>query len=66
MNAIAEYDEETTLAIISLSGRTIYSDNVSPGELSRQIDITDSLSGNYILIITSRDGILTTRKFIKN
>ncbi len=66
MNAIADYDEETTLAIINLSGTTIYSDNVSPGESSRQIDISNSLSGNYILIITGRDGILTTRKFIKN
>jgi len=66
MNAIAEYNEESTLAIVSLTGKTVYKDVVSPGEATRQIDITNSLSGNYILIITSRDGILTTRKFIKN
>ncbi|MBE0675622.1 MAG: T9SS type A sorting domain-containing protein, partial [Bacteroidales bacterium] len=66
MNAIAEYDEESTLAIVNLTGRTIYSDNIPPGEASRQIDIANSLSGTYILIITGRDGILTTRKFIKN
>jgi len=66
MNEISEYDEESTLAIVSLTGKTVYKDVVSPGEATRQIDITNSLSGNYILIITSRDGILTTRKFIKN
>lgn len=66
MNAIAEYEEESTLAIVNLTGRTIYKDVLSPGEATRQIDITNLLSGNYILIITSRDGIFTTRKFIKN
>ena len=66
MNSIAEYDEESALAIVNLQGRTIYRDNISPGESSRLIDITNSLSGNYILIITSRDGILATRNFIKN
>ena len=65
MNAIAEYDEEANLAIVSLTGKTVYKDIVSPGEATRQIDITNSLSGNYIIVITSRDGILTTRKFMK-
>ena len=66
MNAIADYEEESTLAIVNLSGRTIYSDIISPGEAIRQIDISSLLSGNYILIVSSRDGIFTTRKFIKN
>jgi len=66
MNAIAGYDEEASLAIVNLTGETVFNDVVSPGDATRQIDITSSLPGNYILIITNRNGILTTRKFIKN
>ena len=64
--AIAEFDEPTSLFIVNLSGKTVYRDNLTPGELTRQIDITESFSGNYILIISCRERILSTTHFIKN
>jgi hypothetical protein len=66
LNAIAEFDEPTSLFIVNLSGKTVYRDNLTPGELTRQIDITESFSGNYILIISCRERILSTTHFIKN
>ena len=66
MNSITELDDQTELSIVALSGRTVYRTILSPGEPTRQIDITNSLSGNYILIIACRNKILSTTKFIKN
>ncbi|MFZ2338509.1 MAG: Ig-like domain-containing protein [Bacteroidales bacterium] len=66
MNLIAESDGQVIITVVNLSGKTIYRDIISPGETVRQIDITNSLSGNYILVVTGRDRILSTRQFIKN
>ena len=66
MNSLAEYDGQATVAIVNLSGKTVYSDFIAREETSRQIDISNSFSGNYIIIITSQDRILSTKQFIKH
>jgi len=57
--------DPTTMSIVNLSGRTVYSDIISAGETTRQIDLSESLSGNYIILISSGGKVLTTRQFIK-
>jgi uncharacterized repeat protein (TIGR02059 family) len=66
MNALNMNNDQAVATIVSFSGRTIYSDIITSEETSRQIDISDSPSGNYIIIITSQEGILSTKQFIKN
>ena len=66
MNSLTEYDGQATVAIVNLSGKTVYSDFIASEETSRQIDISNSFSGNYIIIIASNDRILSTTQFIKH
>ena len=65
-NSLAEYEDIAAVKIVSLSGRTVYNEAIASGETSKQIDISTSFSGNYIIIITNHDGILTSKQFIKN
>jgi uncharacterized repeat protein (TIGR02059 family) len=66
LNSLTEYDGQATVAIVNLSGKTVYSDFIASEETSRHIDISNSLSGNYIIIITRHDRILSTKQFIKH
>jgi hypothetical protein len=62
---LPEFADPATMTIVNLSGRTIYTDVITTGEMTKQIDISESLSGNYILLITNGGKVLTTRQFIR-
>jgi len=61
----AEFSNDVRLTILSLDGKTVYSDLVETGEASRNINISDSFPGVYIMRISDYRGILTTKRFIK-
>jgi len=61
----AELSNDVRLTVLSLDGRTVYSDLLETGEASRNINISDSLPGIYVLKISDYSGILTTKRFIK-
>jgi len=61
----AEFSDDVRLSILSLDGKTVYSDLLETGEASRNINITDSFPGVYIMKISDLSGILTTKRFIK-
>lgn len=60
-----EFSNDVRLTILSLNGITIYSDHLETGEASRNINISDSFPGVYIMRISDYTGILTTKRFIK-
>jgi len=55
---------EKRLTILSLSGRTVFSNEVSDEETSRQIDISSVVPGIYIMHITEGNRILTAKRFV--
>jgi len=55
---------EKRLTILSLSGRTVFSNEISDEETSRQIDISGVVPGIYIMHITEGNRILTAKRFI--
>ena len=57
---------ENTVTIISLTGQTVYYGILGQGEHSKQFDISQFGSGNYVVVISSGKQIVTTKKFIKN
>ena len=59
-------DEENTVAITSLTGQTVYYGILGEGENSRQFDLSNFASGHYVVVISSGNQIITTKKFIKN
>jgi hypothetical protein len=59
-------DAESFVTIISLTGQTVYNGMLAASENTRQFDLSGNPSGQYILVITSEDRIVTTKKFIKN
>ena len=59
-------DEENTVTITSLTGQTVFYGILAEGETTRQFDLSHFAAGHYILIITSGNQIVTTKKFIKN
>jgi uncharacterized repeat protein (TIGR02059 family) len=61
----AELSNDVRLTVLSLDGKTVYSDLLETGEASRNINISDSLPGIYVLKISDYSGILTTKRFIK-
>jgi hypothetical protein len=61
----AEFINDVRLTILSLDGKTVYSDLLETGEASRNINISDSFPGVYIMRISDDRGILTTKRFIK-
>jgi len=61
----AEFSNDVRLTILSLDGKTVYSELLETGEDSRNINISDSFPGVYIMKISDLSGILTTRRFIK-
>lgn len=61
----AEFSNDVRMTVHSLDGKTVYSDLLEAGEASRNINISDSLPGIYVLKISDFSGILTTKRFIK-
>jgi len=61
----AELSDDVRMTILSLDGKTIYSDLLETGESTININIDDSVPGIYILMIADSSGILTTKRFIK-
>lgn len=57
--------EPTNVIIVNLAGKTVYSDTMTPEETSRDFDLTSMVPGNYILLISGRDRILTAKQFAK-
>ena len=65
MDALPDNTEVATLTILDLSGRTVYSDQLSASETKRYIDVSNSLAGNYIITLSDHNQILTTKRFVK-
>ena len=65
LNSLPETGESITISIVSFSGITVYSEIITDAWTSKQIDISDSLSGNYIIMASVRNTILSTKQFIK-
>jgi len=57
--------EPTNVTIVNLAGKTVYSDIMTPEETSRDFDLTSMVPGNYIILISGRDRILTAKQFAK-
>ena len=57
-------DEKNTLTIIDMTGKQVFSDFVSKDETSKQIDLTNIISGVYLVVLKGKE-ILFTKKFIK-
>ena len=54
------------VTITNLSGQTVYYGTIEEEEDKMQFDLSYTPAGRYILIITSGNKILTTKKFIKS
>jgi len=63
-NPFTDSLSEKRLTILSLSGRTVFSNEISDEETSRQIDISGAVPGIYIMHITEGNKILTAKRFI--
>jgi len=57
--------EPTTVTIVNLAGKTVYSDIMAPEETSRDFDLSSMVPGNYIILVSGRDRILTAKQFAK-
>ena len=58
-------NEKGDIVITDLGGKQVYHGPITKEELTKQIDLPDSRSGVYVLMIRDKD-ILVTKKFIKN
>ena len=63
-NPFTDSLSEKRLTILSLSGRTVFSNAISDEETSRQIDISGVVPGIYIMHISEGNRILTAKRFI--
>ena len=54
------------VTIVSLAGKTVFEETIAEEEYTKEIDLSGSSSGTYILMITNDQNIVTTKKFIKN
>ena len=63
-NPFTDSLSEKRLTILSLSGRTVFSNEISDEETSRQIDISGVVPGIYIMHISEGNRILTAKRFI--
>jgi len=61
----SEEHEQLSVTIFNLTGRTVYRDIMATHESNKQIDISDSQAGNYIIAIYEGARILSTKQFIK-
>jgi len=53
------------LTIFNLAGQNVYSGILEPGERIKEVDISESTPGTYILMITDGKNILATKKLTK-
>jgi hypothetical protein len=58
-------DQLCILSIVGLTGNIVYQDKVTPEATSKEIRLPDLQSGTYVLILTSGNTTMTTKKFIK-
>ena len=58
-------DQNNKVTIVTLSGITIYSDIINEQESSKEFDLSEIPNGPYVLMVTSDDNIVATKKFIK-
>jgi len=65
VNSSTDEPDAYTIAIISLSGRTIYSCQASLPETRMEIDITSFQGGNYIVTATSNGKVASAKQFVK-
>jgi hypothetical protein len=59
-------EKENAVTITNLTGHTVYYGMLESDQNIRQFDLSHSAPGQYIVIITSGNQIVTTKKFIKN
>jgi len=57
--------ENFIITIVDLIGKTVYREELSAEEATRQFDLSHLNSGIYVLMITASQ-IVLTQKFIKN
>jgi uncharacterized repeat protein (TIGR02059 family) len=57
---------EITITIVSVSGNTVFCEQLNEGEDTKQLDINNSIPGTYILLITSANKLIATKTFVKN
>jgi hypothetical protein len=57
--------EPTNVTIVNLAGKTVYSDIMTAEETSRDFDLSSIVPGNYIILVSGRDRILTAKQFAK-
>jgi uncharacterized repeat protein (TIGR02059 family) len=55
----------TRLTIVNQDGRTVYKGVVTDEISTREIDLSDSAAGTYVLILTLGNNIVATTKFVK-
>jgi len=53
------------LTIFNLAGQHVYSGILEPGERIKEVDISESTSGTYILMITDGNNIIATKKLTR-
>jgi hypothetical protein len=53
------------ISVISLNGKTVCSFLAPSSEVNHTIDIADSPGGNYIVMVSSRGRVLSSRQFVK-
>ncbi len=60
-----EGEDEFTVYIMSMTGRTICSASANADESGKIIDISDSPGGNYLVMLSSHGKIISSKQFIK-
>jgi hypothetical protein len=58
-------EKKSTVTITNLTGHIVYYGMLESDEIIRQFDLSHSTPGQYTVIITSGNQIVTTKKFIK-
>jgi len=64
-NPLPETVNDNRLTILSLTGKTVCTCQISDEETYKYIDISDAVPGIYIMQITDGSRVLTTKRFIK-
>jgi uncharacterized repeat protein (TIGR02059 family) len=64
-NPLPETVNDNRLTILSLTGKTVCTCQISDEETYKYIDISDAVPGIYIMQITGGNRVLTTKTFIK-
>lgn len=65
MNSPGDDADVYDISVISLNGKTVFSFLASSSEVNQTIDIADSPGGNYIVMVSSRRRVLSSKQFVK-